>query len=63
MDYGYLLTRGEAIAWDDSCREQFAQDSRDSQPFLIDAWQKMATILKAASWVIVESYEWESGLS
>ena len=63
VNYGLLLTLGEAIAWDKQCREQFAQDPRSQEPFFIEALQRWEAMLAAASWVIVESYEWESGLS
>ncbi len=63
VDYGLLLTRWEAIAWDKHCREQFAQDPRSKEPFIVEAMQRWESLLDAASWVIVESYEWESGMS
>jgi hypothetical protein len=50
------------MAWDERCREQFAQDPRSQEPFFVEGMQRWESILKAASWVIVESYEWESGL-
>ena len=63
VDYGLLLTGWEAIAWDKACREQFDLDSPSKEPFIVEAMQRMESMLSAASWVIVESYEWESGLS
>lgn len=62
VDYGLLLTGWEAMAWDERCGEQFAQDPRSQEPFFVEGMQRWESILKAASWVIVESYEWESGL-
>ena len=62
VDYGLLLTVWEARVWDEACRESFAQDPRSRQQRTIDAMQQLETRLKATSWVIVESYEWESGL-
>jgi hypothetical protein len=50
-----LLTVPEALAWDKRCSEQFAQDPRSQEPFYIEAMQRWETLLKAASWVIVES--------
>ena len=63
VDYGLLLTGGEARAWDMRCREHFTHDPRSKDPFFIETMQHWESLLAAASWVIVESYEWESGLS
>jgi hypothetical protein len=62
VDYALLLAGWEAIAWDEQCREQFARDLRSKEPFFVGALQRCESMLKTASWVIVESYEWESGL-
>ncbi len=61
VDYGLLLTTGEAMAWDKRCREAFAQDPRSKKTFFLEAMERWTATLKTASWVIVESYEWESG--
>ncbi len=61
-NFGLLLTPGEALAWDRQCREAFAQDPRSKQAAFIEAMSRWDQLLKKASWVIVESYEWESGL-
>ena len=53
---------GEALAWDRRCREAFAQDPRSKQTVVIEAMRQWDKLLKGTSWVIVESYEWESGL-
>jgi len=63
VDYGLLLTAWEALAWDKRCKEQFAQDHRSNEPLFIEAMQRWEALLEVASWVIVETYEWESGLS
>ena len=57
-----LLTAWEASAWDEQCREQFAQDPRSQTSLVVEAMRQWESRLSAASWVIVESYEWESGL-
>jgi len=62
VDYGLLLTTGEVLAWDRQSREVFAQDPRSQVPAVDEAMQRWETMLKNASWVIVESYEWESGM-
>ena len=62
VDYALLLTTGEAGAWDKQCREAFAKDPRSQDAKIIEAMRQLAARLDASSWVIVESYEWESGL-
>jgi hypothetical protein len=62
VDYGLLLTRGEALAWDRHCREAFTQDPGRDQAMFTEAMHHLETRLKTTSWVIVESYEWESGM-
>jgi len=62
VDYGLLLTQWEAQAWDKQCREAFSQDPRARVPFVVEAMQRWDVMIEAASWVIVESYEWESGM-
>jgi hypothetical protein len=60
VDYGLLLTGSEANAWDKRCREALASGSQ--KPHVVEAMGRLEPILRAASWVIVESSEWESGL-
>lgn len=62
VDYAFLLTAGEALVWDEACRNNFASDSRRYGRNLEPAMQQLEAALKTAKWVIVESYEWESGL-
>ena len=62
VDYALLLAGWEAMAWDKSCREQFDLDPRSQEPFFVEAMQRWESLLKVSSWIIVESYEWESGL-
>lgn len=62
VDYGLLLTYLEAYTWDKQCRAAFAEDPRNQLAAISEAMQQWETILKSARWVIVESYEWESGL-
>ena len=63
VDNALLLAGWEAIAWDWECREKFASDPRSREPYFINAMRQLESRLNDASWVIVESYEWESGLS
>ena len=62
VDYGLLLTAGEAMAWDKRCREPSAADPGSRPAHVVTAMARLESMLKTASWVIVESYEWESGL-
>jgi hypothetical protein len=62
VDYALLLTTGEALAWDKQCREAFTQDPRSQLDKIVEMMDQLETRLKSTSWVIVESYEWESGL-
>ena len=63
VDYAFLLTPWEAREWDKQCREQYPSDTKNIRPEIASQMQKFESILKSAKWVIVESYEWESGLS
>jgi hypothetical protein len=61
-DYVLILTQWEASAWDQECRERFPANRLSGQEVTgaeMEAWQAQR---RAARWVIVESYEWESGL-
>ena len=62
VDYAFLLTRSEALAWDERCRERFSADPRSKRPGVVSDMQQLESALREARWVIVESYEWESGL-
>jgi len=62
VDYGLLLTPAEAFAWDRKCRDAFNADPRSQLPKIVEAMQQWDASLKLAAWIIVESYEWESGL-
>ncbi len=62
VDYALLLTVWEASVWDKQCRASFTQDPRSQQKKIVEKMRQLETRLKSTSWVIVESYEWESGL-
>lgn len=62
VDYALLLTMEEAAAWDRQCRNALAEDPLYQETRIIDAMQQLERRLDASRWVIVESYEWESGL-
>lgn len=58
----WLLSAGEAVAWDARCREAFAAGRPADQEKLRDEMRDFEAAMRGAAWVIVESYEWESGL-
>lgn len=62
VDYALLLTMGEAAAWDKQRRQTFAHDPRSQSPEMTATMRLLEERLVASQWVIVESYEWESGL-
>jgi hypothetical protein len=62
VDYGLLLTGGEARAWHKRCAEALAGDPERQSPHLVKAVARLAGMLETAGWVVVESYEWELGL-
>ena len=62
VDYAFLLTMGEALTWNKACQENFTDHSRYPRRNLASEMQQFETALKNARWVVVESYEWESGL-
>ena len=62
VDYALLLAGWEAVAWDEQCREKFYTDPSSKRPHVVSAMQRLQSALKRARWVVVESYEWESGL-
>lgn len=63
VDYALLLTSWEAHAWDQQCRERFVEDERHGRPGIEESMQLWEAQLRATRWVIVESYEWESGMT
>ena len=63
VDCGLLLTQGEAWAWDQQCRVAFAADPRSNQTAIVETMRRWEAMLQAASWVVIESYEWESGMA
>jgi len=62
-DFGLVLSSAEAIEWENYCREQFAPDPHAREPYIAESMERWQSLMGSASWVIVESYEWESGLS
>jgi hypothetical protein len=61
-NYAWPLTTAEAIAWNEESRERFTRDPRGGAPGVAEAMRQLEDILSKASRVVVESYEWESGL-
>lgn len=63
VDYGLLLSRQDASTWGRQARAAFADDPRNDLPVVRAAMQQWETLLAGTRWLIVESYEWESGLA
>lgn len=61
-NYVWLLTPGEAITWNKSCVGQFSKFHPGRESTILYETLELESLLRNASWVIVESYEWESGL-
>ena len=62
LNFALPLTGREARAWDKQRRENFSGNRRSGEPYFIAEMSRMESVLSKAGWVIVESYEWESGL-
>ena len=62
VDYALLLAPSEALEFDKLCREKFHADPKTNSQHFESDMQQLKSALKKAKWVIVESYEWESGL-
>jgi hypothetical protein len=61
-NYVWLLTSAEAIAWNKEHTERFSSDPQSGNPLVVEEMRRLESALARASWVVVESYEWESGL-
>lgn len=59
----WLLGAAEATIWNDRCRAEFSEDPRSGEPAVQEEMRQLECLLSQASWVIVESHEWESGLA
>ena len=61
-NYVWLLNSAEAITWNEKCKEDLSHNSVGSGQNISEDIHQLESALRKASWVIVESYEWESGL-
>jgi hypothetical protein len=62
VNYGLLLSPIETMEWDARCTKAFAGDERIKLAVVADEMRRLREVLPRTRWVIVESYEWESGL-
>jgi hypothetical protein len=62
FNLAWLLSAVEAALWDEQCKKQFSNSEIDVHPIIFSQMGQLTEALKQASWVIVESREWESGL-
>ena len=58
----WLLSAAEAAGWNGQCKAAFSKDPRNGEPAVQDEMRQLEALLAQARWVVVESYEWESGL-
>jgi hypothetical protein len=58
----WLLSGAEADVWNDLSKAEFSKDPRNEEPAVQEEMCQTGSLLRQAAWVIVESYEWESGL-
>lgn len=61
VDYAMLLTVWEAMVWNEHCREAITQSNAPVPAEMQEKMNLLEARLNASIWVIVESYEWESG--
>ena len=61
-NFAWLLTSAEAAAWNKQCTGQFSASLFSREKNIKEDMDQLEAVLRDASWVIVESYEWESGL-
>lgn len=59
----WLLSAAEAVLWDERCRKGFPKAAPGAPPGLDEEMRSLAEALRQARWIVVESNEWESGLS
>ena len=62
VNYAMLLTVGEAMSYDKQCQEKYYANTSSLKSHMVIAIKRFKADLKQTKWVIVESYEWESGL-
>lgn len=60
-NFAWLLAGAEAAAWNKNCIEQFSRANPGSESRISGDNSELESLLNNAGWVIVESYEWESG--
>lgn len=62
-NYVYVLNSAEALAWNNECLQRSTGDPLlDRQPPASDR-AVLHDRLQQSQWLLVESYEWESGMS
>jgi hypothetical protein len=61
-NFAWLLSAGEAVAWNEKCKKEFSRGPDGGNSIVLENMRLWEAALAQAGWVIVESYEWESGL-
>jgi hypothetical protein len=61
-NFVWVLNSAEAAAWNEECVKLFAGDPLSRNQQIVGDQRKLEDALKHSQWVLVESYEWESGM-
>ena len=61
-NYSWALKPAEAIAWNEESLARFIRDPRSRETDVAESMRELTAMLSKASRVVVESYEWESGM-
>jgi len=61
-NYVWVLNSAEAAVWNEECVKLFSADPLSRHPQILEEQRKLGDALTKSQWLLVESYEWESGL-
>lgn len=60
-NFVWVLNSAEAVAWNEECVKRFTSDPLSQNPQVIEKQYELEDALMQSQWLLVESYEWESG--
>jgi hypothetical protein len=60
-NFVWVLYSAEAVAWNEECVKSFSSDPLSNKEHVIEEQSKLEEMLRQSQWLLVESYEWESG--
>jgi hypothetical protein len=61
-NFVYILNAAEAAEWNEECIRRVAAEPLSCNPHVLEDQRKLKDALKQSQWLLVESYEWESGM-